>query len=391
MIYGYAVEPNAGLWYLVGASLCFLIGSAFLEAAHRGLARAPLTAVAGSDPLARIATRNRRYFRYATPAIAVTAVCFVAIPEIVYRNNHAFGWVQADTAGSYLGSTYAALRQTGRIGELAAVEGLCEGCSATVASVANRSGRLFLPPALLFASFLGSALLHQMVLSAFLIWIGAKIVFFFGLLSTALVGGATHGVRLAPDFQDQDDYRFGLGQLDSAYYVMLGLVAAGAIALFLQAAGNISKGTYFLAGDPAPALLGQAVLLLATVGLLAILLVTPAGVFLFLTIKAVNEEMARLSTVRRSLERELAAARSADEREQLRVDLEAVRLQRKTAKKQSLLPLRQPAFIALLVATCLLLLVLPFAVRWLGGAPSPTAGHSTIRGTVCALCGNAAP
>ena len=33
MLYGYAIEPNAGLWYLGGASLCFLAGFGFLEAA----------------------------------------------------------------------------------------------------------------------------------------------------------------------------------------------------------------------------------------------------------------------------------------------------------------------------------------------------------------------
>jgi len=106
---------------------------------------------------------------------------------------------------------------------------------------------------------------------------------------------------------------FGLGQFDSVYYVILGFVAAGAVGLFLQAAGNVSKGTYLLGGDPAPALLGQVVLLLGTIALLSLLLAAPASVFLFLTIKAVNEELARLSTrmveqheeERRRLSREL--------------------------------------------------------------------------------------
>src|SRR6185295_18714371 len=46
MMYGYAIEPNAGLWYLAGTSVCFLIGFGFLDAAHRGLARTKTLSVA---------------------------------------------------------------------------------------------------------------------------------------------------------------------------------------------------------------------------------------------------------------------------------------------------------------------------------------------------------
>src|SRR5207237_1708147 len=91
MLFGYAVEPNAGLWYLFGASACFLTGFGFLEAAHRGLARSniavPSTEASAGRPAAleQIGLLNRRYFRYGTPFIILFAVGFVAVPELVFR------------------------------------------------------------------------------------------------------------------------------------------------------------------------------------------------------------------------------------------------------------------------------------------------------------------
>src|SRR5262249_40250197 len=154
------------------------------------------------------------------------------------------------------------------------------------------------------------ALTHQIVLAAFIAWLIAKILFFFGLLSTALLGGAHHRLRLVPGLQATDHYRFGLRRLDTVHYGLLVLVAAPALGLFFQSPANVSKGTSFFAGDPTPALFGQAVLLLGTLALLATVLLTPVGVFLFLTIKAVDEELARLSAARKDLEGRLAGATS---------------------------------------------------------------------------------
>ena len=166
----------------------------------------------------------------------------------------------------------------------------------------------------------------------------------------------------------------------------------GSLGLWLQAIANISKGTYFLAGDPVPALFGQAVLLLATLALLGVLLLTPAGVFVFLTIRVVDEELARLSSLRRDLESRLATSRSVEEREQLRAELEAIGRQRLTAKKQSLLPLRRPAFLLLLAASLIMLLVLPRTVqRYRDAAASDTNQTHSIAGAVCEIAGNPRP
>jgi hypothetical protein len=396
MMYGYAIEPNAGLWYLGGASVCFLTGFGFLEAAHRGLARTrtltvadPTTAAGSSSPLERIAARNRRTFRYVTPVVLVLAVCFVTVPEIAFRRDHAFGWVQADLAGEQVSKSYDDLRRAGKVGALPSLAGLCEGCSIRVADVFNASSGFQPPSKVWFAVFLAAALTHQIALVSFLWWMFVKILFYFGLLSSALLGGGTHGLRLTPDFQDTDDYRFGLGRLDNVYYAMLVFVTVGSLGLFLQIAANISKGTYFLAGDPAPALFGQAVLLLGTLGLLAVLLLAPVCVFLILTIKAVDEELARLSAARKSLEARIADARSADERNRLQLDLDRIRLRRGAARRQSLLPIRRPAFLALLAANLVMLIVLPLSVQWFSGRRTTGGDRQTISDSVCAACGNA--
>ena len=161
MIYGYAIEPNAGLWYLVGGSLCFLTGFGFLEAAHRGLARTKSLSVANdaaaagpSSPLERIAARNRQNFKYVTPVIVLLAVCFVTVPEIAFRRDHAFGWVQADLAGEQVSKSYDDLRRAGKVGALPSLAGLCEGCSIRVAGVFNDSKGFQPPSPVWFAIFL---------------------------------------------------------------------------------------------------------------------------------------------------------------------------------------------------------------------------------------------
>jgi hypothetical protein len=397
MIYGYAIEANAGPLYLVGASLFFLAGFGFLHAAHRGLARTTtLTVVTGSGAgspaaLERVADRNRHYFRYLTPMIGIFAVGFVLIPEVVFRENHAFGWVQADLAAQYVSTTYDSLRRAGKIGDLPLVTNLCNECPVRVAAVYNNSGGFRPPSRLLFDVFLVSALGHQIVLTSFLLWIGLKILFFFGLLSTALLSDDKAGLRLVPDLQDKDDYRFGLGRLDNVYYALLLIGAVASLARFLQISANVSKGTYFFAGDPAPALVGQPVVVFAVLVLLAVLVLTPVGVFLFLTVRAVDEELARLAAARKNLEEQRLAARSREDRDRIQFDIDMLRERRETAKKQSLLPIRQPVFIGLLAANLVILLILPKSIGWFGEA-APGRGDTVwhaISDSVCAACGNA--
>ena len=390
MFFGYAVEPNAGLWYLLGSPVMLLAGCGLLDAAYRGLLRTTtLTTIEPHQrPLATLAAANRRVFRYITPTLTILAFAFVAIPELVYRRDHAFGWVQADLAGSYMGATYQRLRKEERIGQLPPVESLCTGCQVRVSAVSNGPDGFAVLPPLPFAIFLALALGHQVVFAAFTWWIAAKILFFFWILSTALFGGAGHGLRLSLDFQDTDDYRFGLGRMDNVYYAILWLIVIGAVGLFLQTVANVMKGTYFFGGDPAPALFGQVVSLLGIVALLLVVLATPVCVFLFLHIKAVDQELARLSAMRRNLEVRLESGRSAQDSNQIRTELGHIVSRRQTVKKQSLLPFRQPMFLALLSVSILMLLALPLGIGWVGASGDSISGSHLFRTAICAMTGN---
>jgi len=192
---------------------------------------------------------------------------------------------------------------------------------------------------------------------------------------------------LVPDFADTDDFRFGLGRMDNVYYAILWAVALGGVGLSMQAAANVTKGTYFLRGDPSPALFGQAVTLLALLVVFAVMLLTPVLVFLFLNLRVVDEEMARLSGVRRVLEAQLRDARQPEEQEHLRTELREVSIRRANATKQTLLPTRRPSFLALLGVCVLLLLTLPLSIQALGRAGD--RGH-IISELFCSVSGNAA-
>ncbi|MCC6695637.1 MAG: serine/threonine protein kinase, partial [Candidatus Hydrogenedentes bacterium] len=182
-IYGYAVEFNAGPWYLAGASACALAGIGFLQAAHRGLA-ATLKVTDGfsstdPQPLSRVAEKNRRWFRILTPFALFAAACLVLIPEMGMREKNAFGWVQADMAETYLNVDYDQLRSDKKVGDLHSVRALCPICPVRVTHVSNRFSGYRQPSKVLFGVFLAFALAHQVILSAFVNFLAFKVVFFF--------------------------------------------------------------------------------------------------------------------------------------------------------------------------------------------------------------------
>lgn len=391
MLFGYVVEPNAALWYILGASGAALIGCGFLEAAHRGLFRTPTlttTHTAGPDAPSRLALANRRAFRFVTPAIVVLSLFFVTVPELARRDAHAFGWVQTDRAGSFIHARYEDLKKEGKVGEVPALATECEGCDLRVAAVFNHTGGFAAPGQPWFALFLAVALAQQVAFTAFSAWIVAKVLFFFWMLSTALTSGASHGLRLVPDVGDTDDFRFGLGRMDNVYYSILWAVALGGVGLSLQAAANVTKGTYLLGGNASPALFGQVVTLAGVLVMFAVALLTPVGVFLFLNVRAVDAEMARLSGARRTIEAQLRQATRQEDRERLRTELQDTLDRRAIAKRQTLLPFRRLSFLALLLVCLALLLALPLSVQALSRGRDGV-GHA-ISDTVCTVSGNAA-
>jgi hypothetical protein len=71
----------------------------------------------------------------------------------------------------------------------------------------------------------------------------------------------------------------------------------------------------------------------------------------------------------------------------LRTELNEVMVRRATAKKQTLLPIQRPSFVALLVVCLLLFLALPLSVRALGRW---NPAGSVISDLVCSMSGNSA-
>ena len=230
------------------------------------------------------------------------------------------------------------------------------------------------------------ALGHQAVFVAFASWIAAKALL-LRILSAALVGDAPHGLRWIPDFADTDDFRFGLGRMDNVYYAILCAVALGGVGLSLQAAANVTEGMGPTPGRSLARAVRPVVSLVALLAVFAVMLFTPVGVFLFLNLRAVDAELARLSGIRRGLETELDDARTPGDQERLRAKLHELTIRRRTVKKQTLLPTRRRSFLTLLGVCVLLLLTLPLSVTAIGRAGER---DHFITDVVCTLSGNAA-
>jgi hypothetical protein len=389
IIYGYVVEPNAGPWYLVGVPVCIFAGCFFLHAAHVGLGRTAWHGTGDSstavEGLRYLAALNRRYFRWITPAILLSAIPFVLVPEVLFRASNAFGWVQADLAPRFVGMEETALANAGTITPLDSLREQCPGCELRVERVVNRGNRFHPPSRVWFTLFLATALTYEIVFAAFLWFISAKFVFFFWLLSRALLGTQRDGIRLVPDLEDRQDARFGLARLDNVYFATLTLLFLGALGWLAQLAANVHKGTNFFRGNAAIPLVGQPLLVLAVVGLTLILILVPLGIFGLLTIRIVDRERGRLSTLERQLQGRLHAAGFREARARIDAELNDVRERRQVLDRQRLLPTARPVFWWLLLATALALLAGPAAVA----GPKGSGVVRAVGEALCAACGNA--
>ena len=84
----------------------------------------------------------------------------------------------------------------------------------------------------------------------------------------------------------------------------------------------------------------------------------------------------------------MESAPSAEDRDRIRAELNDVRARRLTAKKQSLLPIRQPTFVALLSISLLMLLVLPLSIQWFRRSADIVTDGRPLSNAVCAMTGN---
>jgi len=325
-----------------------------------------------------------------TPAVIVLAALLVLIPEYFARQHGATGWVQADLPASLVGQNYWDLRDHGRVGEIPAVERLCRGCPIVVTRVTNHSGSYSTPSPPLFFTFLAVALSHQITLIVFIIWVALKNAFLFMELSKALPSTRADGLRLDPDFEDTNDYRLGLGQLDNAYNATLVFALLGSSVFLLQGLANLGKGTYFFTGNPNLLWVGQLATLAVTVAIIMFTIFWPTVLFILLTVRARAAALARLAIEQENLEKKLRLSPRSDKRD-LEYELEGLRERRETIKRQSLLPLRNRTFRRLVVASLVFLIIVPVAVAWLDLQSGTGPGSLVLRkinNFSCSLCGN---
>jgi hypothetical protein len=324
-------------------------------------------------PVGKIAEDNRRVFRFLTPLVILLAMIMVLIPEYLARQPGAIGWVQADLPGSLVGQNYWDLRNQGRVGEIPAIERLCHDCPVFVSRVANRAGAYQPPSPLLFFIFLAVALTHQIVLTAFVLWVALKNAFLFMELSKALPRSGTDGLRFDPD------------------NATLVFALLGSSVFLLQAIANLGKGTYFFTGSPDVRWIGQPATLAATVAIIIFTIFWPTALFVLLTVRARAAALARLALEQENLEKKLRHSLRSDKQD-LEDELEGLRKRREIIKKQSLLPLRNRTFRRLVVASLVFLIIVPIAIEWLDLPGGSSAGSLVLRKVnnfSCSLCGNA--
>jgi hypothetical protein len=399
-VYGFAVEPNAGLWYAVGASATLIAGLWLIHAAHLCLAhnrslRTRGAAVSGNElrreALRQVARYNARWFRVLTPVALLVGVGMVLGPELVGENRkaHAFGWVQADLPAVALHDTYEHLKATKKVDVMPAVAEMCPGCNPHIATLQNGPDGFEAPPPIGFRTFLGSALLHQGLFVAFLAWLALKVVFIFAILSLALLQDDHVWVSITPNLADRDDYRFGLGRLEAVYLALLAVLTLAFMVQDLQVAANWAKGTHSLRRAVDATLLGQ----LAGLGAVLLLLLTVFSLsfttFVYLVIRNVSREKERLSAEANAFEQRGRAADSAAEQARWKNRAEETREQRRVAARQGLIPWSNPAFALLLVAN-LLLFVHIMQMTPAPGSPAPfgTGFWAGFGERVCLLAGN---
>lgn len=399
-VYGFAVEPNAGLWYAVGASATLVAGLWFVHAAHLCLAhnRSLRTRAGGAsdndtrrEALRQVARYNARWFRVLAPVALLVGVGIVLGPELLGGNReaHAFGWVQADLPAVGANATYEDLKRAGKVDVMPGVEAMCTGCNPRIAKLHNGPEGFQAPPSIGFAVFLASALLHQGLFVAFLVWIALKVVFVFATLSLALLRDDHVWVNISPDLNDRDDYRFGLGRLDAVYLAVLVVLTLAFIVQDLQVAANWAKGTHSLRRAVDASLLGQLAGLGAVLLLLLIVFSLSLTTFAYLVIRNVSREKERLSAEASALDGRAAAAASAEEKARWEGRAEAARERRRVAERQRLIPSAKPAFVLLLAANVLLFAHI-MQLTPAPGSPPPigTAFWAGFGERVCLLAGN---
>jgi hypothetical protein len=375
LLFGYAAEPNAGLWYLVGVPVFVLAAWHFLNLAWgalRELADAERLVVLGDAPIGSAATldwirrANRRVFRVIAPAVVVLAAIGVVVPEYVASPRPIFGWVDALHIRDDQGASLTALEANRQIGAVPTIDALCAGapgCDIRIANVAGGHGaddarRWRIP----FALFLLVGLGQQAVFGAFGLWIVAKIVFLFAILARALVG-LRKGLRIRLDFEDTE-MRFGLGALDAVYNAILAMVLIASVVFLLQRVSNVAKGTSFFNGMATLSFVSQLGLFLFSLLPLAVVLVVPIAVFMVLVETQVGRAIAAVEKERVLLKRDFAGDTPRRQKILLERAEDKLRHRRDRIRSQRPWPRRNPVYRVLLASCVGMLVALPFTIEY---------------------------
>lgn len=377
LVYGYLVELNAGLLYLIGVPLVVIIGFHLLEFVHVTLQRLVssnrLIAFSGdakADPLAAIARLNQRLFRITIPIFVLYAVIQVGAFEYLGLGSVSFGWVQSLHVKNYVGKKLEDLPD--KASALPSVKQRMKksGCVIKVGTVEGGHGDKDRQQWITsFVVFLALALGLQATFIVFALWIAAKVIFLFVLLIRLLIqapnDNPTQPLRLRLDFEDESR-RFGLGALDAIHNAFMTMILLLAIVFLLARLANVPKGTSIFSAQTEWELAGQVSLLVIGLSALALLLVGPVIISVRLLETSVAEHLKKVDRQEESLKEEIAVERDSRARQELRELLLSLQARKELAQQQRAWPRQSLFYRRSLLLSFTLLIVLPIGIEMFG-------------------------
>ena len=241
-----------------------------------------------------ISEYNRKLFpELLFPGLFLLTLLFIFATEMKGYAPSFFGWVQSSFSSEWFGSTLEQLNAK----NIQFIEEKFVGVGyggIKIIGVMGGSGNFPL-----HCIFLILSLSFQAFFFSYAIWLFLKIAFFLAIIFIGLKNGAdgiekaamakvpksglppttedTRGIFIQLNFEDENR-RFGLGELDKVYNYSSALVFIGSLAFFFQTAINGSKGTSFWS-NPNLRMISQPIAILVVVSMLVIIGLIPVSIF----------------------------------------------------------------------------------------------------------------
>ena len=210
--------------------------------------------------------------------------------------------------------------------------------------------------------FLTVALGIQMVFIVFALWIGAKIVFLFVLLTRSLLNHPKQRLRIQLDFEDEK-CRFGLSDLDMIYNSYLTMVVLVSAVFLLSRVANVPKGTSFFSGMSGWLLVGQVLLFVFGLLALALLTVGPVAIGARLLETAVSRHLKKIAQEGDTIKRQIARQQDQHTKLELQVLLRSLQERRELVSQQRPWPRKNSLYRKKLLASFTLLFILPIWIE----------------------------